>query len=132
MTRLFAALLGATYLWVALMPLVPAISVAGMRRFNLIGDSFPVWALQQPVPSMYNFANMGTLISGEMEAAAPPVAANHFPTRRYTFLQRSALRPSLPQVLLTSSSYRGNKVAARHVIIPGPDGGAVMIRDERK
>ena len=130
MTRLFAALLGITYLWVILTPIVPAIARAGMERFNLLTGNFAAWALQQPVPSMYNFANTGIVVTDNMEDRVVPIPTNHFPTRRYTFEFRSSFQPSLPLVLRTSSTYQGETVRARHLIQGKPEGGAVMILSE--
>ena len=127
MTRLFAALLGITYLWVILTPIVPAVSRAGMKRFNLVTGNFAAWVIQQPVPSMYNFANFGILIPKNLEQHAVPIATNHFPTRRYTFNLRSTYEPALPYVLITRSTYQGNTVQARYIIKKAPDGGSEMV-----
>ncbi|MGK0309275.1 MAG: hypothetical protein ACJAYS_000090 [Lentimonas sp.] len=125
-TRAFASLLVITYLWVLLTPFVPAISIAGMKRFNLLTENFVAWALQQPVPSMYNFANEGVLIPESLEEQAVLIPTNHFPTRHYTFELRSGFGPWLPQVLITNSIYQGRIVSARHLITERPGGGTKM------
>jgi hypothetical protein len=43
--------------WLLAMPFVPGIAACTMRRFHLQTDSFATWALQQPIPPMYSFAN---------------------------------------------------------------------------
>ncbi len=126
-SKIFGALIAVTYLWVLLTPFVPAVSLAGMRRFNLLTETFPAWAAQQVVPSMYNFANTGILIPESLEEHAVPVATNHFPTRHYTFNLRSTYNLALPQVLVTSSTYQGRMVNARHVIRKAPEGGSEMV-----
>ena len=44
-------------IWLLLMPWVPGIAKATMNRFHLSSSSFAVWAIQFPIPTMYNFAN---------------------------------------------------------------------------
>lgn len=43
--------------WLLLMPWVPAIAATTLKRFHLQTNSFVAWAVQFPVPAMYNFAN---------------------------------------------------------------------------
>jgi len=43
--------------WLLLMPWVPSIAESTMERFHLRSSSFAWWAVQQPIPAMYNFAN---------------------------------------------------------------------------
>ena len=130
-TKIFASLLGVSYLWVLLTPFVPAVSLAGMKRFNLLTEAFPAWALQQTVPSMYNFANFGVLIPQDLEQYSTPVATNHYPTRHYTFNLRSTYDGSLPQVLITSSTYQGRTVSARYVVRRAPEGGSEMVLEAK-
>ena len=51
------ALVIAVTVWLAATPLVPAVARATLARFHLRTGSFWGWAIQQPVPAMYNFAN---------------------------------------------------------------------------
>ena len=44
-------------IWLLLMPWVPVIASATLHRFHLRTSNFALWAIQQPIPSMYNFAN---------------------------------------------------------------------------
>lgn len=48
---------GLISVWLLLMPWVPAIAESTMKRFHLRSSSFFWWAVQQPIPAMYNFAN---------------------------------------------------------------------------
>ena len=50
-------LLGGIALWVLAMPWMPPVAAVTMRRFHLSSDSFWGFAVQQPIPAMYNFAN---------------------------------------------------------------------------
>lgn len=43
--------------WLLMTPLIPAVSQSLMDRFHLRTTSFAVWAIQQPIPSMYSFRN---------------------------------------------------------------------------
>jgi len=44
-------------LWMAALPLSTQVQQTFLRRFHLASSSYPVWAIQQTVPSMYNFEN---------------------------------------------------------------------------
>ena len=43
--------------WLLAMPWTPAIARSTMKRFHLQTESFLLWAIQQPIPPMYSFAN---------------------------------------------------------------------------
>ena len=73
---------------------------AALKRFQLASDSFPLWAVHQSVPAMYNFENrvrFSNVISDggvfdESEKSYFQKTVNHFPARSITFAgQRSVL-----------------------------------------
>ncbi len=125
--------------WILLMPWVPAIADASMRRFHLSSSSFGVWAIQQPIPAMYNFANtyeirqwprivsedlgVTPLIAVSPLDGLPAVGAtdfgilhhdyiNHFPSRCYTFSAQRIYCCGSHQDrwIVTVSNYRGRSI----------------------
>jgi len=44
-------------LWISVLPLSTTVQETFLRRFHLASASFPSWAIQQTIPSMYNFEN---------------------------------------------------------------------------
>ena len=123
----FVALLAATYLWVLLTPIVPAVSEAGMKRFNLSSNSYAAWALQQPVPSMYNFSNEVCFGPETLLPRLGMIQLNHYPPRAFTFLDREEFDEALPIVLKGRSSYQGRHVEVKHRFEPAPSGGLRMV-----
>lgn len=132
--------------WVLAMPWVPTIASITMRRFHLSSDSFIGFAIQQPVPAMYNFANrveireldpedeLLTLIDPVLglspailgvDPAGLPVGVlqretvNHFPLRLVTFAdgQYKYLRGGKRWIAVTSD-YRGRRLTTRWRIDP--------------
>jgi hypothetical protein len=57
--------------WLLAMPFVPGIAHCTMRRFHLQTNSFATWALQQPIPPMYSFANTTEVRDRPPEVATP-------------------------------------------------------------
>jgi hypothetical protein len=125
--------IGCCATWILLMPIFPAVAKTSMERFHLMTGSFGVWAILQPIPSMYNFANdfeirqlrpgeMNTLLSDPLLASPLDEAhdfgkiheeyINHFPARVFTF--SSHRQPSCERRedlwLVTRSNYRGQQV----------------------
>ena len=119
-------LLGLAYAWILLTPLVPSVGQAGLRRFNLVSGSFVSWALQQPVPSMYNFSNEVAFGPLSLVAAVPLRQVNHYPTRFYTGSDREIYTKMLPMLMRSKSSYRGNDLQVYHLIEEAP-GGVKMV-----
>lgn len=85
-------------IWVLVMPVVPEIATATLRRFHLRTGSFAGWAAQFPIPAMYNFANTYQVRKwpeGAMEGLPVMIDddegiiqeryINHFPSRVITF-----------------------------------------------
>ncbi len=55
--RILVTALMSVAVWLLAMPWVPAIAGLTMHRFHLRTGSFAAWAIQQPIPPMYSFAN---------------------------------------------------------------------------
>ena len=104
-----------------------------MRRFHLTNSSFGAWAIQQPIPAMYNFANTyevrqwppnvagGLLVDQLLDLADDETQdfgtihrdhINHFPSRVATFSSQRihCCGPNQDRWLVTTSTYRGQRV----------------------
>ncbi len=109
----FLALITLAALWIILLPLNQTVQKTFLARFHLSSSSFSIWAVQQPIPSMYNFENRVWIsavpitrseldrASSDQKNAPPRVSipatlvmdlenieteqVNHFPTRAFTF-----------------------------------------------
>lgn len=133
--------------WVLATPWVPSVARATMKRFHLRTGSFAGWAAQQPIPTMYNFANryevrqwpaglteslqlyqatsLGTLESRYI---------NHFPVRSVTFANTRYrfLKAGEERWLTVTSSYRGQTLQTRYHLRPNDGGGFDLVRlDDR-
>jgi len=104
-------------IWLLLTPVLPSCSLATMRRFHLGSGSFARWALQFPIPAMYNFANQYQLRSlppDLVELLADEKARagylNHFPARVVTFAdgRYQHLRDGNDRWVTLRSDYRGH------------------------
>ena len=83
------------YVRLLLMPFLPSIQRAAIDRFHLTTPSFVLWAIQQPIPPMYNLENQvwfsrRALTDEELLLAKPLPEVqyeyiNHFPIRKVTF-----------------------------------------------
>jgi hypothetical protein len=124
----FLALLFAVAAFALAVPANRAVADLAMRRFHL-ALPFPVWALLQPVPAMYNFENRFWLAAAPLSAAervVPPppgvvsFAVNHYPTRILTFGPGRAevLRRPAPAYIYFESRYRGRRVESAHALVP--------------
>lgn len=128
--------------WLLLMPWVPAIASATMHRFHLRTRSFPAWAVQQPIPSMYNFANRYEVREVSPGMLNPVFATsetlfgtsekrylNHFPTRVLTFANTRYryLSDGGDRWLIIDSSYRGQRVESTYHARPRDQGGYEMV-----
>jgi hypothetical protein len=108
-------LVAITAIWLLLMPIVPAIASATLHRFHLRSESFATWALQQPIPSMYNFANRFEVrdrhpgLADSNANATETRYINHFPARVMTFANRRYryLDQGKDRWFTIESSYRG-------------------------
>lgn len=80
--------------WLVSLPLSPFTQKTTAERFHLRTGSFAGWALQQPVPPMYNLENRYWFarrpLSAEELTDSPPadvesMVVNHYPVRVATF-----------------------------------------------
>lgn len=128
------ALLVVVAAWLLLMPWVPAIASATMHRFHLRSGSFASWAIQQPIPSMYNFANrfeMREIPAGFLDPIFETDQKryiNHFPTRVLTFANTRYhyLHQGRDQWLTIDTSYRGQSIESVYHAKPIGGGGFEM------
>ncbi len=117
-------LVGIVVVWLLLTPLVPAVVQSTIDRFHLRGDSFVLWAIQCPIPAMYNFANQAMVSEQPIDdfvadqTGNEPRFVNHFPARRITFADARAreLRDGRDRWLTIQTTYRGQTIrSAFHV-----------------
>ncbi|QDT08836.1 hypothetical protein [Planctomycetes bacterium K23_9] len=142
--RVVCGMIIAVVVWMLLMPFVPSVAMSTMRRFHLASDSFVLWCVQQPVPSMYNFANQfharktplgfpETILSlDDQEVGDDWRYINHFPTRRLTFAdgRYDLLRYSKNQWLEFKTTYRGQELNSLIHAKPVGPGEYEVIRKE--
>jgi hypothetical protein len=122
--------------WLLLMPFVPAIASATLHRFHLRSKSFPLWAIQQPIPSMYNFANRFEVREYPPGLVDPILDStekryiNHFPTRVLTFANTRYLhlRKAEDRWVTIDSTYRGQTVETRFHAKALDGGGFELVR----
>lgn len=94
-TCLFISVLLILYVYVGLKLISPEFQKRAITQFHLTSPSFLVWAVNQPVPAMYNFANeiwIGNRpknASNEIPLGSPfkyyYTWVNHYPLRVVTF-----------------------------------------------
>lgn len=137
-------------------PIFPDIAMRTMRRFHLVEDRFVVWAIQFPIPAMYNFSNRWCVGEGPLEPESGVFAthvtpldltsaesdtlpagivpmdrwrhANHFPARVMTFAdgRYKHLFRHQPRHFFLHSAYRGNELRTRYVLQPADGHGYRM------
>ncbi len=141
-------------MWILLMPWVPAIAAVSMRRFHLTSSSFVWWAIQQPIPSMYNFCNTFEIrqwppgvtnslvsdplffdLSSDKTIDFGKIHAdhiNHFPSRVLTFSDHRIHCCSSNQNrwLVTVSTYRGQRIETLTQAKPVGGGRFLLTRTE--
>jgi hypothetical protein len=128
-----AALIAVWLLW---MPWSAEITRITMRRFQLQTESFLAWAVQFPIPAMYNFAN-----EAEIDAYPPglvdPLFAesetrylNHFPVRCITFAdgRYHYLHEGRDRWITVETRYRGRSLESRFHAHVNPDGRVELNR----
>lgn len=115
--------------WLLLTPLVPSVAAASLHRFHLKSRSFAVWAIQFPIPTMYNFANRyevrrvpAGLIDPILEENTKRYL-NHFPARVLTFFntRHRHLNEGTDRWVTIESTYRGQTVETRFHAKPKED-----------
>jgi hypothetical protein len=126
--------------WLLALPISPMVQSASLERFHLQTPSFSQWAVQQPIPSMYNFENRywtyhQPLDRQQLEDTPPRIETsmiNHFPGRVYTFANNRyrLLHARQPGYLYMRSRYRGRDIWTAWLAVPSPRGGMRLIRTE--
>lgn len=137
--RLLVAALFTVACWLLAMPFVPTIARCTMQRFHLQTDSFAMWAIQQPIPPMYSFANTTEVWNGPPNQGQAPAGkldsqtVNHFPTRMFSFADGRArfLRDSSSKWFVLRSAYRGRSVSSVYRLDRVADSGwtATLIKE---
>ncbi|MEL6109566.1 MAG: hypothetical protein AAFU85_26450 [Planctomycetota bacterium] len=119
--------LGAVVVWLLLTPFVPSVARTTMERFHLRGDSFTKWAVQAPIPAMYNFANRFQIreVPDDFDKLMPIFQLapqeldepqwryiNHFPPRLLTFANTryKLLDQGEDRWVTIETSYRGQRI----------------------
>ena len=131
-----AAFAAIVVIWLLLTPLVPSVASAGLHRFHLRSHAFWWWAMQQPVPPMYAFANRYEV--RDTPPAAPSNAKvapqmrylNHFPARVLTFASTRYhyLQDRRDHWAIIESTYRGQRLETVLHAKPLADGGYELVR----
>ncbi|TWT53201.1 hypothetical protein Pla22_08290 [Rubripirellula amarantea] len=126
--------------WLLLMPWVKPIIHATMNRFHLRSASFAIFAIQFPIPAMYNFANRSDvqdyppdLVDPLMINLDPKLSGrycNHFPARTMTFADARFfhLQDGKDRWFTIESTYRGERLTSRFHLKPDSEQGYLMLR----
>jgi hypothetical protein len=104
-------------LWQLALPFVPWVQRCLAEKYHLRTPNFALWALQQPVPCMYNMANEVVTCSYPVNASVfddlgalrtGSVWMNHYPVRRFTWaIERDFAFPKGESYMVARSRYRG-------------------------
>lgn len=133
-STLFLLAIAAASAWCIALPLNERVQSEFLQRHHLASDSFAIWALQQPIPSIYSFENQYCLSRVALSPAeqatvwreldsrtklAEPLdcgelahlgglldagTLNHFPTRKVTFGDSRRMLNCDPDAFLYLSS----------------------------
>lgn len=120
--------------WLLLMPFVDSIRSTTMNRFHLRTGTFWQWAIQQPIPSMYNFANRVRVTRRDPATGRTSVVfqrpVNHFPVQAVTFAtgRYRCLRDGQPCQVHATSTYRGEVLETRFDVTSNGDETFLMTR----
>ncbi len=87
------AMIGGTILWSMTIVFSPTMRQMALERFHLAGNSFPLWAVHQAVPAMYNMENriqftnrlIGDKPFDPADESYIKRTLNHYPARFITF-----------------------------------------------
>jgi hypothetical protein len=136
--RFLVTALFAVGVWLLAMPFFPAIARCTMQRFHLQTGSFAVWAIQQPIPPMYSFANTTEVrnfppVDAKDETSTGRIAGrmiNHFPTREFTFANARVryLQDRHSKWFTLRSVYRGQTVKSVYRLDPTAENGWTVSR----
>ena len=129
-------LVAAVATWLIMTPLSHAVASASMHRFHLRSRSFAAWAVQFPIPTMYNFANryeVREIPWGLMDPLADQSERrylNHFPARVVTFVDTRYryLHPGTDRWFAIDTSYRGQRIETRMHAEPLTPGKGFVLR----
>jgi len=122
------AVLALVAAWLLAMPLSLLVQYTTLNRFHLQTDSFMAWAVQAPIPAMYNFHNRYRIESLPWDAdpfATPMTGTlNHFPVRITSFsTDRAQLKAIDRRMFTLRSDYRGQSLQTQWIATPRADGG---------
>lgn len=117
--------------WLLSLPFCRFIQRASLNRFHLQTRSFTLWAIQQPIPAMYNFHNRYEIRPSPWRKDSPGQSysergtVNHFPLRLFTFGDNRAIFLSSPEPRQIDiwSSYRGEELHTRWTATPSSPNG---------
>jgi hypothetical protein len=120
--------------WLIAMPFSLFVQRTTLDRFHLQTRSFLGWAIQQPVPAMYNFYNhyevrpspWKSMSDDPLEEASSETGTiNHFPVRIFTFGDNRSIFLAQPErrTLDAWSSYRGEVLHTRWTATPSVEAG---------
>lgn len=138
--KLIVALVAVVTVWLLLTPFIPSVASTSLHRFHLRSSSFAWWSLQQPIPTMYNFANRHQVseippgfidpILDDLGVGPEKRYINHFPVRVVTWASGRALhlRDGKDRWVTVESSYRGLTLKSRFHAKPSGGGGYELIR----
>ncbi len=133
---MIVALIAVVTIWLLLTPLVSSVALASMHRFHLRSRSFAVWAVQFPIPTMYNFANRYEVREVPW-GLIDPIAdqskwryLNHFPARVVTFVDTRYryLHAGTDRWFAIDTSYRGQRIETRMHAEPLTNGTGFALR----
>jgi len=123
-------------IWLLLLPFFSTVARISLKRFHLATESFPLWCVQAPIPSMYNFGNQYEIRDLPEDLITPvldsrrPRYINHYPSRIVTFAngRYALLQPGQDRWLTYWSSYRGQKLETKVHIKPLGNGRFEYVR----
>jgi hypothetical protein len=120
--------------WLLALPFSPFLQRTSLDRFHFQTRSFVLWAIQQPIPAMYNFYNRyeaDQVDRGHSVIPASKGTLNHFPLRIITFgdNRQFILWPESPRTIDIHSSYRGQSLHTRWKATPTTDGGFMVVSE---
>ncbi len=125
------AIVAAIAVWLLSMPVCDFVQRSTINRFHLQTDSFALWAIQQPIPSMYNFHNRYEVRPSLRPGPSPDDTdaqrgtLNHFPLRLFTFGDNREifLRKPVARTIDLTTTYRDTILHTHWTATPRDDGG---------
>lgn len=115
--------------WLLMMPVSPKMARITMERMQWRAPNFPVWAVQQISPAMYDFSNRGLHHQEDLRLAGLTLFEetqgnyfNHFPVRNLTWIERYQFQP-LGIFGYYETKYQGMRLRSKYALEPRPEGG---------